>query len=217
MNTDTKTRPANNFHCFEGVGLPFWRAIAEGRSIAGLKTGPMGTSIVLAKEEQDGFAVRNGGIKHPQIDRLPTGIYYRFFGTISNNRFGATSAMAGGWWVDSENFYKIRDWAMERDISLAKAAQALLVIPDEWGDCGYLGRATLSVKLNAWSGRGNTATGSISPDSAMRHPGTQPIMTSPAHLDMKQYFVPGGRDLLGRFFRVDWKRQVLHKGADLSG
>ncbi len=216
MTKTDKTRPADNFHCFNGVGRPYWRAFAEGKVVSDVQSGPMGTSIQLKTEELDGFAIQNGGIERPQEDRMPAGNYYRFFGTITNNRSGAASAMAGAWWLDYENFLKIRSWAEKLDISLSRAAQTLLAIPNEWGDCGYLGRATLTVKLKAWVGKGKPATGSISPDSKMRDPAKDPVTLSPAHLEMKQYFVPGGRDLLGQFFRVEWTKQVLHKGADLS-
>ena len=94
-----KTRPTDNFHCFEGMGRPFWRSIAEGMKPSGISMGPMGASVDLI-EEGDGNAVQNGGMYHPQETKMHPGVYFRFFGTIAHNRYGAKSSMAGGWWID---------------------------------------------------------------------------------------------------------------------
>ena len=76
--------------------------------------------------------------------------------------------MSGGWWIDYENLLKVQSFAEACDYSLARAAGMLLAIPREWGDCGYLGCATLLKPMKAFVGKGKPATGRISPDSARR-------------------------------------------------
>ncbi|WP_298260422.1 hypothetical protein [uncultured Litoreibacter sp.] len=209
-----KTRPDNNFHCFEGAGYGFWKAIAQGMRPTGMSNSPDGYQLDYAKDV-DGSIVHNGGMFAPQEVKLKPGNYFRFFGTASKNVYGAKSSMAGGWWLDYDNFVKVGAWAEEHDISLARAAQALLVIPKEWHDCGYVGRARLSTTMKAWVGKGKPATGSISPDSAKRDKATTPVTTAPTHLEMKQYFVPGERELLKGCFKLLNSQQVIRKGTGL--
>ena len=181
-----KSRPGNNFHCFDGVGLAYWRALALGMSpSADLMWGPDGTWWEL-KKDVDGYVVQNGGLAHPQETKLNPGVYYRFFGTIAHNVRGAGAGMSGGWWIDDENLQKVVNFADRCDYSLARAAVMLLVVPKEWHDCGYLGCATLRKPMKAFVGKGKPASGHISPDSARRDPSTDPVAMSPAHLDVKQ-------------------------------
>lgn len=209
-----KTRPTDNFHCFEGAGHGFWKAIAQGMRPTGMTSSPDGYALDYAKDV-DGSIVHNGGMFAPQEVKMHPGNYFRFFGTTSKNVYGAGSSMAGGWWLDYDNFLKVADWAEQHDVSLARAAQALLVIPKEWHDCGYVGRARLKTTMKAWVGKGKPATGSISPDSAARDKATTPVTMAPAHLEMKQYFVPGERALLGTCFELVNSQQVIRKGASL--
>jgi hypothetical protein len=210
-----KTRPTNNFHCFEGAGYGFWKAIAQGKRPTGLMASPDGYALDYLKDV-DGSIVQNGGMFAPQEVKMRPGTYFRFFGTTTKNVYGAASSMAGGWWLDYDNFLKIGDWADQHDVSLARAAQALLVIPKEWHDCGYVGRARLTATLKAWVGKGKPATGSISPDSAQRDKVKSPVTMAPAHLEMKQYFVPGERSLLSTCFELVNTQQVIRKDARLG-
>ena len=211
-----KSRPTDNSHCFEGVGRRHWFAIASGFQISGIAQGPDGSRLLLRPDATDGYAIQNGGINSPQESRMPAGSYYRFVGTVANNAPSTFSPWAGGWWIDYETMGLVRDWAIERQISLARAASQLLAIPKEWGDCGYLGKASLNTKLKAWVGTAKPASGGTSPDSANRDPKTTPITLSPHHLGIKQYFVPGQPEQRSTFFQMQWTRHVLLKGSSLT-
>ena len=119
--------------------------------------------------------------------------------------------MAGGWWIEPEVFFRIRDYARAQNISLAKAARVMLVIPDGWQDCGYVGSATLTTKLKAYVGKGKPATSTASPFNPRRNPATDPIMMAPrpGGLPVKQWFVPGNRELLARFFEIISVQHVI--------
>lgn len=212
--TSTRTRPTNNDHCFEGLGKRLWLMEARGFRVSGIRKGPDGARIGY-QLDSDGGAMQNGGMFAPQETRMNPGLYYRFFGTISHNRYGAKGSMAGGWWIEPDLYFQIRDWARAQDVSLAKAAQRILVIPDGWHDCGYVGRAMLKVRLKAYVGRGKPATGRTSPHNPNRDPDADPLQIAPAHIQAKQWFVPGERELLKTFFETQATRQVIKKGAFL--
>lgn len=214
--TGVKSRPTDNFHCFEGMGRPFWHSIAQGMKPSGISTGPMGATVDLIVEG-DGFAVQNGGIRNPQETKLQPGVYFRFFGTIAHNRYGAKSSMAGGWWVDFENALAIKTWAVRFDLSLAQAAQALLVIPSGWHDCGYVGRGRLRTAMKAWVGHGKPATGSLSPDNAGRRQAGAAVQVAPPAQSLKQYFVPGDRTLIASVFDFDAPQQVIARNTFPTG
>jgi hypothetical protein len=209
-----KTRPENNDHCFTGVGRQYWEAIADGKSVQGLLRGPDGSRLDLLMDS-DGRAMNNGGMYPKQITRMPPKIYYRFFGTVAHNRFGAEGCMAGGWWIEADAYFATVALAKARDVPLNKAAQAMLVIPDGWHDCGYVGKAVLTRKLKAWVGKGKPATSSVSPYNPDRNPDTDPIVAPPPGEEVKQWFVPGDRALLGRFFDVQGVVQCIKKGVVL--
>lgn len=211
-----KSRPENNFHCFEGLGLPYWRSIAEGHSPAGGEPaqGPDGSWWEF-KQDIDGYILQNGGLASPQEIKLNPGLYFRFFGTVYHNIHGAGGGMSGGWWIDYENLTKIVNFAQKTDYSLAKSATMLLIIPKEWHDCGYLGCAMLHKQMKAFVGRGKPATGTISPSSAMRDPWNNPLMAGLTHLDMKQYFVPGARREISDAFERQWAKQVIKPGIQI--
>ncbi len=214
--TGPKTRPSNNFHCFEGIGKPYWLAIAGGMKPSGISLGPMGAAVQLV-DESDGFAVQNGGMQMPQETKMQPGVYFRFFGTIAHNRYGPTAAMAGGWWVDFENALAIKHWAQKFDLSLAQAAQVLLVIPSSWHDCGYAGRGVLRTPMKAWVGHGKPATGSLSPDNAQRRSTGAVVQVAPPGQSLKQYFVPGEPALIASVFEFDPPRQVIARNLFPAG
>jgi len=177
-----------------------------------LAQGPDGSWWEL-KQDVDGYVLQNGGMAHPQETKLAPDIYFRFFGTIAHNVYGARGGMSGGWWIDYENLVKVLNFADACDYSLARAATMLLVIPKEWHDCGYLGRALLRKQMKAFVGKGKPATGRISPASAMREPSIDPATMSPAYLDVKQYFVPGSRAEIAAAFELQWVKQVIKPGV----
>jgi hypothetical protein len=210
-----KSRPENNFHCFEGVGLQFWRAMAQGHSPSpDLMRGPDGAWWEL-KQDIDGYALQNGGMVHIQETKLNPDSYFRFFGTIAHNLHGAKGGMTGGWWIDYENLQKVLNFAEKCDYSLARAAGMLLVIPKEWHDCGYLGCALLQKQMKAFVGKGKPAAGRISPASAMRDPSINPATMSPANLEVKQYFVPGSRLEIAAAFDFKWVKHVIKPGVPI--
>jgi hypothetical protein len=211
-----KSRPENNFHCFEGVGLPYWRSIAEGfpANKRRLAKGPDGTRWEF-EPDVDGYVPQNGGMESPQETKLSPGTYFRFFGTIPHNLHGADGGMSGGWWIDYENLEKVQNFANKCNYSPAQAAAMLLIIPKEWHDCGYLGLALLHKQMKAFVGRGKPAAGGISPASPMRDPSINPVMMSPAHLDVKQYFVPGSREEIAAAFEAQWVKQVIKPGVPI--
>lgn len=211
-----KTRPTDNFHCFEGLGRPWWQAIARGHRPVSVRQNPQGSAIDLAIED-DGCVVQNGGMQTPQETKMRPGPYWRFFGTIDHNRYGAASMMSGGWWIDYETAVTVADWADRFGLTMAKAAQQLLVIPNEWQDCGYAGRAELTVTMKAWVGLGKPATGPLSPDNATRRDRGVGVMAAPPATEIKQFYVPGPRSLLGKAFRFDRAVQVIRPGARPPG
>jgi hypothetical protein len=204
----------NNFHYLDGLGAAYWSSIARGQRPTAVRVGRMGATIDFASDT-DGFVIQNGGMYNPQPTKMLPGSYFRFFDTISHNRFGTAAFTGGGWWVAYECYLKIAEWAEAYDLSLAKAASRLLVIPAEWGDCGYVGKARLTTPMKAFVGKGKPATGSVSPDSAERASGKVPIQMAVTHLDIKQYLVPGTRALLGQVFTVVGTEQVLHNRRPL--
>jgi hypothetical protein len=123
--------------------------------------------------------------------------------------------MAGGWWIDLENALTINDWAERFDIPLAQAARTLLVIPTEWHDCGYVCRAQLNRTMKAWVGHGKPASGSLSPDNAARKALAKQVQIAPPAASLKQYFVPGSRELIGSVFSFGQAVQVITKGVGL--
>lgn len=203
----------NNFGHFTGVGREFWRAKAQGLQPK-LVRGRSGTRLTFTPDPSDGFAMNNGGILAPQETKILPGRWYRFYATIDHNKHGPDAFTGGNWWLDYENFRKIEAWSEEHGLSLARAAQQLIVIPSEWSDCGYLGIATLSTALKAWVGKGKPATGQMSPASAARGSALSggayvPLVASPEHLEIKQYFVPGERPLLSRLFQFKERRRAF--------
>ncbi len=210
--TSDKSRPANNDHCFEGVGRPYWHGLATGMGVAGIRQGRDGSYLEYVLES-DGFATQNGGISNPRIEPLGRRQYYRFFSLTDHNKYGGTSCMAGNWWISQNHFQIIKTHALQNDIPLNKAAQAVLVIP--WHDCGYVGCATLTTPVKAYVGRGKLATGGSSPHNAQRDQATEPLQGPVASAEVNQLFIPGDRKLLGRLFNVHQVVRCIKKGEGL--
>jgi len=69
----TKTRPSDNFHCFEGIGREFWLAMAKGHKPKEVVTTQAG-AVVEYEWEDDGCIVQNGGMVRPQETKIKPGI-----------------------------------------------------------------------------------------------------------------------------------------------
>ena len=209
-----KSRPKDNRHCFTGKGQRYWQMRASGFNPV-IENGRDGYHLRLRTEREvleatnaDDFVVQNGGMSSPKETSMPPGFYFRFF----RSRGGQ---WAGNWWIHYEHYTTIRSYAQDLDISLAAAARRCLVIPDEWGDCGRLVRAELQVRAKAYVGKGKPATGSVSPDNAKRDKSSQRVHMAPQHLELKQWFVPGDRDLIAQMFNAGTPLNVLQKGASM--
>ena len=216
MAEKTKTRPEDNLHCFKGMGRAYWERRARGFEPI-IEKGKNGHYVRLKTEKEgldpkkvpnaDSYAIQNGGVYSPQQTNMHPGIYYRFISSIRGSP-------TGNWWLEPEHYFTIRSLANERDVSLALAASLCLVIPKEWGNCGILVRAKLNTRLHAFIGKGKPATGSVSPDNAKRDKQTQRAHMAPAHIEIKQWFVPGERDFLKKVFHVEKTINVLKKGNE---
>ena len=220
----TKTRPNNNHHCFAGAGLLYWSAIARGfqpkgdqrQGNAELLFGPDGIRLDL-QNDIDGYAVQNGGMYNPQPEHLHVGqAYYRFIGSVDKNRFGAASCLTGAWWFGHETFLDIRAFAQRLGWPLGRAGGHLLIVPKEWQDCAYIGRAILELPMKAFSGKGKPATGGGSPDNAQRRDNGWTVAIGAPHLAIKQYFVPGGSGIIGRAFSKDSINHVIKPGEGMD-
>lgn len=212
-----KSRPQDNEHCFRGMGLKLWSARARGFEPVGeMRSGPRGSWWNLASDE-DGYAVQNGGLSNPRKDRMHVGQYYfRFIGSIARNTKGVAAGMSGWWWIDCETMIAIRNYAERLDWPISRSAAHLLIIPKEWSDCAYLGRAMLLKRMYAFTGKGKPAAGTVSPDSALRRTSGTSVMIGAGHLEIKQYFVPGERDLIAEAFQPLSLDHVTAPGARLS-
>lgn len=200
-HTKQKTRPANNFHCFDGMGRDFWLSIATGRGAPDIKNSPDGYYTV-PRDDLDGCLVQNGGIQSPREEILPDrAIYWRFFATAAANRYGH-SAWVGNWWVTDSGFQHLAAIARETGQPLSRVAQNYLAIPKEWSDCGYVVKAILTVKLKAWVGHGRAAHGAISPASDLRQKGDGGLYWMPGWISPPQLFIPGAREQLGDYFQA---------------
>lgn len=210
-----KTRPNDNVHCFNGLGRRYWQLKARGFAPE-IVNGPEGYRVMQRTEREvlgqngpenaDAFAYQNGGMRHPQETTMRPGTYLRFHDSKS-------TWWVGGWWIDYENYTKIRHFAQTWDVPIAVGARECLAIPTEWGDCGRLVLAGLNRRLGAYVGKGKSATGTVSPFNAARDPAQQRTYLPPQHLEIKQWFVPGEGSQLADFFEKRDSFNVLLKGA----
>lgn len=156
---------AANEHCF---CEPHWRVIAEG--------------FQTEAWFHDGQAVGTGGIRRPQVVHMPTGQYYYRFASSQSPR---ATQLGGGWWLDFENFRKIRAFADTNGYTLRDAARLMLALPYAWTRVDRIVKALLTVPLKAYAGEGKPAQGPAhGPDR-----GTAWIPTQ--HLKVCQLYVPG--------------------------
>ncbi|MCB2136523.1 MAG: hypothetical protein KDE08_11360 [Rhodobacteraceae bacterium] len=194
MSHSQKTRPSNNLHCFKGAGIPYWRAKASGlRPSNETRATPQGHVFDFARDF-DGLAINVGGIAHPRVADIGGQILIRFFSTGQSVEAGR----CGAWWLDFDALDVLNKWALQSGNSLSKAAQLLLVVPLEWGDCGQMIVAQVDSPMRAWVGTGKEVGffhgKSTSPDAA-RRVGTS-IYAPPPGTNIRQIFIPGERSLL---------------------
>lgn len=156
---------ALNEHCFSD---PRWRVIAQGFQ----------TEAWL----NEGQAVGTGGIRMPQPCRLRTGHYHYRFASSGSPR---ASQLGGGWWLEFEEFHKIRAFAQEHGYSVSEAARLMLALPFAWTRVDLLVRALLVRPLKAYAGEGKPAQGA----TAGSDKGTVWIPTQ--HIRVRQLYIPG--------------------------
>jgi hypothetical protein len=159
-------RDALNNHCFS---QPHWIVIARGH------------------KPEDWFGVGesigNGGITNPQPEHLKVGqFYYRF----ANSQSPRHAQLGGGWWLDYENFDRIKTFARKNGYNLSYAARLFLALPYDWTRADRLVTAILEVPLKAYTGKGNPARGS---NDDARNKGT--IFADFSQDPIKQLFIPG--------------------------
>ena len=136
--------PQDNHHCFKGMGLPIWRDRARGLQPLDTVGGPGGHRITYVTDPQDGFALNTGGIATPRAITLPMRPLIRFL----RGGVGAADAYGGNWWLDVDAYPVISSYALNLRLTLAEAAQRLLV---ELKDSGGADLAMLSVALREQS------------------------------------------------------------------
>jgi len=111
---------------------------------------------------------RNGGMTRYNRIHLSVGqIYYRFCDSM---RWAGDweKAASGPWWAEFETFNEIRSYAARTgsvqdyanqigSAPLSYAAQLHFAVPNEWGDCGWIVKAQLVRRLDAFKGWGDIA------------------------------------------------------------
>ena len=192
--------PLDNHHCFKGMGLTIWRDRARGLQPLDTQSGPQGHRVVYQTDPNDGFAMQNGGIAIPIADLLHNRPMIRFMPASRP----ATSGLAGNWWLDLDAYPVISGYAHNQRLTLAEAAQRLLVVPKEWSDCGQMLVVRPKVPLMCYRGKGKPvalkAGKDISPDGR-RQPGTR-LYDAPQGTNLEQIFLPGERPFLPNWLQL---------------
>jgi hypothetical protein len=93
--------------------------------------------------------------------------------------------IAAGWWLDFENFARIRRFAAGKGYRLRDAARLMLALPHAWTRVGLLLRALLTQPLRAYTGLGKSAQA----PSGGADRGTRWIPTQ--HVAVRQFYMPG--------------------------
>lgn len=202
--------PLDNAHCFKGMGLAYWRDMACGLQPTGTQAGPQGHQVTYAKDPNDGFAMQNGGLSHPEMSLLHGRPIIRFMHAGTPTPHG----LAANWWLDIDAYPVLSHYALNQKITLASAAQTLLVVPREWSDCGQMIVARPKVVLMGYRGKGRPVAllngRDTSPD-AQRLPGTR-LYGAPQGTSLEQIFLPGERRFL-----ASWLTLISSHRADAGG
>lgn len=187
-------------HCFKGMGLTYWRDKARGLQPLDTVSGAQGHRIVYATDDNDGFALQNGGIAIPQMDILAQRPLIRFMPA----KRAAKDGLAGNWWLDLDAYKVISHHAHNLGLTLAQAAQRLLVVPNEWSDCGQMLIVRPKVVLMCYRGKGKPvalrAGKDISPDG--RRTADTRVYDAPQGSNMEQIYIPGERQFLPDWFAL---------------
>ncbi|MEM7422313.1 MAG: hypothetical protein AAF334_01250 [Pseudomonadota bacterium] len=187
---------ANDF-CFEGNEHAFWLNKAKGLSYKA-EVGPDDDFQEMIKADEQGAWLRNGGIQNPMVEKARAGLaMYRFIATGAFQRYGK-GAIHGDWWITDNDFYTLKIFAEKHGHALSYAASMLLAIPPNWGDCAHFGRVRLVQTLRAWTGHGKPASSKLTPDHSRedRRKAGASLRIPLRHLEIKQWFIPGGRSIL---------------------
>lgn len=147
---------------------PHWRVIAQG--------------FQTESWFNDGQAIGTGGILKPRPCHLKTGHYYYRFASTSSPR---EAQLGGGWWLEFEEYNKVRSFSQKNDYSIRDAARLMLALPYAWTQVDVLVKALLQRPLKAYAGEGKPAQGSK--DGADR--ATTWIPTQ--HIKVCQLYIPG--------------------------
>lgn len=211
MAQGDKTRPTDNFHCFKGAGFEFWRAKASGlQPSRETRASPDGHVFDYAPDV-DGFAMNNGGISKPVEKTLGLRKLFRFYPSVGK----ASYAIGGNWWQDLDALKVMTSYALDHDLTLSRAAQLLLIIPKDWGDCANILIAKPTTVLKAFVGKGNpvaiSASGKSTSPDGKRKPGTAVYAAAPGN-NLEQIYLPGEPGLLSQFLQ-----QVATHHIDLRG
>jgi hypothetical protein len=154
-----------NEHCFSE---PNWLVVARG--------------FQTESWFNEGPAVGTGGILRPQPCHLPSGQYYYRFASTSSPR---EAQFGGGWWLEFEEYAKIRSFARENNYTIRDAARLMLALPYAWTRVDLLVKALLQKPLKAYAGEGKPAQGS----TGGADKGTTWIPTQ--HIKVRQLYIPG--------------------------
>ena len=167
MSDTNSAETRDNYGCFTGIGLSYWRDLARGLQPEFVRD-RAGTRLEYGKDDADGLAANNGGIMAPTQEWLERGrLYFRFFSAQSHAKFGK-NGWHGHWWVGQDVFSALRSEAIENDESLRHVASRRLALPLSWNDVRYVVCATPKTNLKAWAGRGKVAHSTMSPASELR-------------------------------------------------
>jgi hypothetical protein len=157
-------RPEGNDRFFNE---PHWRVIAGGFQPEAWFESDLGRGT--------------GGIFNPQPIKLPAGhFYYRFASRTASQ----AAQRGGGWWLDFENFSRVRAFAGEHGYPLSDAARLLLALPYDWTRVDLLLRVALKVPLKAYAGFGKPALATSGRDAGTR-------WIPPSQVRVQQLYIPG--------------------------
>ena len=195
MAKGDKTRQIDNFHCFRGAGFVYWRAKASGlQPSRETRASPDGHAFDYAADV-DGYATNNGGILMPAETTLGLRKLFRFYPSTGKAKY----AIGGNWWQDLDALKVMTSYALDHNMTLSRAAQLLLIIPNDWGDCANILIAKPTVVLKAFVGKGAPVAisqkgKSTSPDGK-RAAGTAIYAAAPGN-NLEQIYLPGEPALL---------------------
>jgi hypothetical protein len=97
-----------------------------------------------------------GGISFPTPVHLSVGNrYYRFASSATSKDV----QVGGSWWIEFDQFHKIKTYAKQNGHSLSYAARLFLALPYDWTRVDRLVSAILEAPLKAYAGKGKVASG----------------------------------------------------------